>query len=132
MLPHLAVQGRSQEHFGRRIRRQSNATQSIIRLPLRQFGKCVCGGRCHQNEISLISQTNVRWPPAFLLVVQAGHHRIARKRLERQGRDKLLRITCHNHVHLRAGFHQLTAHIHRLMRGDGAGDAEDDGFLFCH
>ena len=89
-------------------------------------------GRRDQQQVRLVREPDVRRFPAFLLVVQIGDDRIARERLERQRRDEPLRVGGHHHMHAATLFGQQARQIRRLVRGNGAGHAEDDVLAFAH
>jgi len=70
--------------------------------------------------------------PTFFFVVEIGDDGIPGKRLEGQRRDEFLRVGGHNHTHIAFCLGKQRCQIRRLVRGNGAGDAEDDLFRGAH
>ena len=57
-----------------------------------------------------------------------GHDRIARQGLERERGDEFKRARGHCDVYFVPALHELADKIRRLVRGDGTGNAYNDGF----
>ena len=127
--PHFAVHRRRDQNFRLRIQRQRDARQRVVRQAVRQFRDHIRRRRRDEQKVRRIRHFDVRRLPAFLLVVKTGHDRMAREHLERQRRDEPLRVGGHHHAHAAFLFRQQAGQIRRLVRGNGAGHAENDVFL---
>ena len=84
--------------------------------------------RCDQQQVRAVRQLNVARSPAFLFVEEARHHRIFRKRLQRERRNKFGRVVCHDHEDFVTLFDQQTRKLGRFVRGDRSRHAEHDRF----
>ena len=80
-----------------------------------EFGDDVRCRRRDQQQVRAVGELDVPGPPAFLLVKEAGCHRIFRKRLQCERRNKFSRIECHDDKNFVALFKQQTGELSRLV-----------------
>ena len=92
-----------------------------------QFRKDLRGRRRDEQQVGVVRQLDVTGLPADFLVEQIRHHRLPRERLQGQRRDEVLRLGGHHGAHLASAPGELAGDVGSLVRGDGTGDAQDDG-----
>ena len=81
-----------------------------------------------RKQVRAIGELDVTGPPIFFLVKEAGCHRIFRKRLQRERRNKFSRVLRHDDKDFVALFDQQTGKLSGFIRGDRAGNSEHDRF----
>ena len=132
VLPHLAVHGWRDEQLRLRIQRQRNASERVVCKTIRQFRDAIRRRRRDEQDVSFIRETDVCGFPAFFLIVEIGDDGITRERLERQRRDKFLRVSGEHHANVAASLCQQAREIGGLVRRDGSRDPKNDIFTFAH
>src|SRR5437867_7103708 len=126
MLPHFPIHGWREQN--RSARCESDGGKRMMSQSVREFGDDV---RCcwrDQQQVRAIGELDVSGSPAFLFIEEAGGHRILRKRLQSERRNKFSRVLCHHDKNFVALFDQQTRELSRLVRSNRSRYAEHDRF----
>ncbi len=134
MIPHVHVHGGSNNYRGGRS--QIECGEKIIGDAARKFCNDVGGGRCYQEEIGALCDSNV-FDGAFEIGLAAGriaeelsNHFLAAQCGKRERSDEFARATRHYHLHAET-FLLQTAHEFRSLVGrDTAGHPERDSHSY--
>jgi len=124
VIPHVHVHRRREQH--RRAGREHDRGDRVVGLARRQPRQRARRGRRDHDQVGLIGELDM--PDRRLLgeAEQIGEHRPAGQRLEGHRPDELLRPRGHRDVDLRARLVQQPHQLGGLVRGDAAGDPDDD------
>src|ERR1700730_15628385 len=127
MLPHFSMHGGREQN--RRACSEGDGRQWVTGQTVREFGDDVRGGGGNQEQVRTIGEIDVTGSPAFFFVIEARHHRIFGKRLQRQRRNEFSRILRHDDKNFVALFDEQTSQLSRFIRGDRSRDTKHDRFL---
>ena len=128
--PHLAVHGGSNDE--RCAGGEGDAGQRVVGESASEAGQRGGGGGCDEQQVGAIGQLDVARTQSGLLVEDIGGDGIFAQRLQGERSDEALRGAGHDDMDVVAAFDEQAREVGGFVSGDGAGDAEDDGFAGGH
>ncbi len=122
--PHLPVHRRRDDQ--RAIARERERGQEIVGVTVGDLREKVRRRRGDDDRIGAARQVDVAHSVVGARRPQIGEHRPAGQRLQRQRRDEAARGVRHADVDGHPGLDEQPRQLGGLVRGDAAGDAQDD------
>ena len=105
--------------------KKTSPISSVVCQPQRKLGHAVGCGRGNNQNVGLFGEANV---PGLDRAASkhTGEYRAPRNRFKRERPDKLLSGGSHDHRHPGARLRQEAGKLHRLVRGNAAGHAQQN------
>jgi hypothetical protein len=103
---------------------ETQGRQQIIGRAARKSLEEIRRGWRDDDGVGPACQLDVAHRGFGLRIEELGAHRLARQCLEGERRHELTCRRGHHHLHFGAGFDQASGQVGRFVRGDAAGDAE--------
>ena len=130
VLVHIGVHGRGNE-LGTPTG-QHRGGEHIVGQSVGKLRADVGRGRGNDNQVGTLGQGDVLHLVGEIPVKGIDHGAAAGELLKGQGRYKLSGIFGHDHLHRRVLLDKQGSQSGRLVGGDSAGDAQQNGFSFQH
>ena len=127
---HIGVHGRGDELGA--AAGQHRGGQHIVRNAVGQFGAHIGGGRGDDDQVGPVGHGDVLHLMDEVAVKGVGQALVARQLLKGERSDELGGVLGHDDLHMGVLLDQRGGKIGSLVRGDAAGDAQQDGFSLQH
>lgn len=127
--PHFAVHGggdESERLFGKS---EVDGGKRVGCEAVGELGESVGAGGGDEEEVGAVGEFDVTRFPRIFFVLKRNEDGVARENLQGEWRDELGRVLGHDAVDGVAEFGELAGEFSRFVGCDGAGDAQNDGFL---